>query len=227
MNEPRHDEIKSFITQLSEDFTPNEAITENQLTRNHAQVHGGAWHYTVVAKLPGAMSAKIAAFSQQLYEVDETLIQYDPELYHLTLCWFGANYDVDEQIKFIKQNLTSALSFTIADVMIAPYGIGIKAWPSNRSLATVRQAVYGSTGRTIPDLEATMDGSVETFLTSWVSIARFGPKPKEASQKFITQHMDELFGSFTPEEFLVYKVNNKYLQNAELVAKIQNEGGIK
>lgn len=224
MEELRHDEIKQFITGLSKSFTPEQAITQDQLLRNHAGVHGESWHYTVVAKLPAEMSVAIADFSQQLYRADSTLVQYDPKLYHLTLCWFGAQYNAEELVSQIQKRLTAPIEFAVGDVMIAPYGIGIKAWPNSADFIKIRQAIYGATGRFVPDLTGEMDGSVETFLTSWVSIARFGPKPQEASQEFIVRHMDEQFGSFTPEEFLVYKVDNKYLQNAELVATILNNG---
>lgn len=218
----RRDEIKQFITDLSLGFTPDQAIVQEQLLKNHTQVHGGNWHYTVVAKLPSDMRLKIAEFSQRLYQADPTLIQYDPELYHLTLCWFGAKYDADSLTQVITDNLTPSLSFKIQDVMIAPYGIGIKAWPSNDSLCKIRQEVYGSTGRFVPNLDGTMDGSIETFMTSWVSIARFGPEPRPTSRQFVLDYKDESFGVFTPSGFEIYKVDNKYLQDAQLVGKISN-----
>jgi hypothetical protein len=222
MDHLRREEIKQFITELSRTFTPDQAITQDQLNKNHAQVHGGSWHYTVVAKLPAEMRSKITAFAERLYNADSTLVQYDPNLYHLTLCWFGADYDVETLTELIEVNLSKGLSFEIKDVMIAPYGIGIKAWPSNDSLITIRRAVYGSTGRFVPDLDATMDGSIETFMTSWVSIARFGPEPLPSSQQFVLEHKDELFGMVKPEGFEVYKVDNKYLQNAQLIGEIKN-----
>lgn len=224
MDELRQNEIKEFIAYLSRGFTSDQAITQKQLLQNHQGVHGGSWHYTVVAKLPAEMSAAITDFSKQLYRVDSTLVQYDPELYHLTLCWFGAQYNVVELVAQIRDHLTAPIRFTLKDVMIAPYGIGIKAWPSRSDFIRIREAIYSATNRVVPDITGEMNGSIETFLTSWVSIARFGPKPQDSSQKFITEHMDEQFGDFTPDEFLVYKVDNKYLQNAELIAKIQNNG---
>jgi hypothetical protein len=213
-----------FITNLSRNFKPEDAVLVNEL--KESPQHASGEHYTFSAYIPQDFREKLEPISKKLTELDPSLILNEPDLFHLTVFWCSLENPIEKIIGAAEEVLKKEkLSFDLRGLISAPFGISIKAYPRNEIFMRLREKLSGLTGT---DLPQNPDGSLhEKAVSTWITLGRYTEPPQAPLLEYINSRVEEDFGIYTPESITLYKCDNKYLRNPQVIKKVPIHGNDK
>jgi len=210
--------VRAFVEDLSLSFKSKDAVLVGNLSSSKEHATGD--HYTFSAYTP-ELRHLLEPITNKLISIDPSLVLNEPDLYHLTIFWCPINNDVDSLVKIFRAGIAEEpLSFNFHGLIVAPFGIGFKAYPLNNGFVRLREKLYAASGVEIP---RNPDGTYhERFVSTWITLARYSEPPTETLFEYARSNLDLDLGVYTPGEIGVYVSDNKFLRNPKTVDTVAN-----
>jgi hypothetical protein len=217
--EEENQKAQTFVKELSLHMKPEEAVLVDALKENPQ--HASGEHYTFSCFVSDELRKKIEPITDKLHELDPSLVLNDSKLYHLTVFWCSMDKDVKWLSSIFKEELKKKpLSFDLHGLAALPFGISLKAYPTNDGFFRVRERLYEAVGQEFP---LNSDGTLhERAISTWITLGRYTQAPSKQLQAFINERLDWNLGKFTPDSFGIYISNNKYLYQPQLLELVIN-----
>jgi hypothetical protein len=171
-------------------------------------------HITLSHVLDTTLALKLHEVSLELKEIDSTLILNNPENYHITLFWKGLDSKLDEKSTEIGKILESTFfEFDVQELLFGPLGVSAKFYPKTEDFVNARIKLYELTNTPV-----LID---ERFVTTWVSLAAYSQVPNEKVKQYVQDNAKSEFGSYSVNNFTLYKSTNKGLVNPETISEFR------